>query len=498
MKYDKPKLDVYAGVRWSAASRYGAQGVQVLVSLVLARLLAPEYFGLLSMATVITGFAAVFKNLGFSTVIIQRKELTDELLSTLFWVTLALCILTTAVVFAVAPVTAWIYRDERVTPIVAVLSINFLLSGFDMVPRSLLQRQMAFNSLAIREISAVAVEGATSMTLAILGWGVWALVLGSLTGHTAQILLVNIVCPFRPRFAFDRLGLRECLGFGLNLTGHSIFDFFARNADNLIIGIFLGPVALGYYALAYKLVLLPRDSINKVVERVLLPAFSRMQDDEQRLANAYLRSRAAIALVAFPMMLGIAVIARPFTDVVLGTKWLPAVPLFYVLAPLGALQSIWDVACILLAKGRADLHLRLGVAGGIVFVCSFFAGLPWGITGVAFSYALACLFWVLVVWRMAFKLVEGLTVRRLIRTVAPYAMLSILMATMVLICEAGLECLDCPTSLKLGICVPVGIVTYTVGVLIVHVPVLEDVVRLIPQPIAAASIRYSTRRRDPR
>ena len=485
-KHDNPKMDVYSGVRWSAVSKYGAEGVHVVVSLVLARLLAPEYFGLLGMAMVVTGFVKVFRNLGFSSAIIQRKKTSAELLSTLFWVNLGVCLLVAAVVVGISPAVSLMYNDPRVGPIVAVLSVNFVFAGFTMIPTALLTRQMAFNKLAVREIVAVFVNGATSITLALLGFKVWALVWGTLAGSLTRMVLINLLCPFRPRLAFDRGGLKECLGFGLNLTGFSIFNYFARNADNLIIGIFLGPVALGYYALAYKLMLMPRDAVTNVVTRVLFPAFSKMQDDDERLANAYLRVCGAIAFVTFPMMAGLAVVARPFVEVLLGDKWLPAVPVICILAPVGALQSIWGPAGqVCLAKGRADLYFRLGLAGGLLFVCSFFVGLPWGIVGVASAYALTCLVWLPTWWWFAFRLVRGLTLRRLFRAILPYALASAAITLVVPICRWALSISGTPTPLALILCIITGVVTYAAILVAVRAPAIQDVVRLLPGSLAA-------------
>jgi PST family polysaccharide transporter len=492
---DNKKMDVYSAVRWSAVSKYGAQGVHVVVSLVLARLLAPEYFGLLGMATVITGFVKVFKNLGFNTAIVQRKTTGPDLLSTLFWVNLAVCLVVAGVVAGIAPLAASMYQDPRVAPIVAVLAVNFVMAGFTMIPTALLTRQMAFHKLAVREIAGIAVDGTTSIALALCGWGVWALVAGTLAGHAAQMVLINLVCPFRPRLAFDKQGLKECLGFGLNLTGFNIFNYFARHADNLIIGIFLGPVALGYYALAYKLMLLPRDSVTNVVARVLLPAFSRMQDDDERLAKAYLRTCGAIAFVTFPMMAGLAVVARPFVEVVLGEKWLPAVPLIWILAVFGALQAVTVVrGHLFLAKGRADLHFAWGVIISFLSVCGFFAGLPWGVRGVALAYVITSLTITVPAHRSAFKLVKGLRLRDLGRALAPQASATLAMSALVSTFARWLEAYGAHSLSILAICVPVGVITYTVIVVCSCSAGFADLLNLLPTPVLARLQRMRAER----
>ncbi|KAA5546289.1 MOP flippase family protein [Roseiconus nitratireducens] len=385
-------MDGYSAVRWSAFSKYGAQGMQFVISMVMARLLAPEYFGLLGMATVITGFVKIFRDLGFNSAIVQRKKISDDLLSTLFWVNLGVCIFVGLVVLAIAPLAAWMYDDPRVTPIIAVLSITFLFAGFTMIPAALLQRQMEFKKLALREIGGVTAAGGTAIPLAYFGWGVWALVAATLASSAVQMILINLAVPFRPAMVIDRAGLRECLRFGLNLTGFNIFNYFARNADNLIIGVFLGPVALGYYSLAYKLMLVPRDSVSSVVTRVLFPKLSKLQDNNVRLAEVCLRTSGAIALVTFPMMIGLTVLADPFVRVAIGEKWLLAIPLIQILAPVGMLESASaPINQIYVAKGRTDLLFRMGILRGVIRVASFLVGVHWGVLGVAASYAMAVL-----------------------------------------------------------------------------------------------------------
>ncbi len=490
-------MDVYSAIRWSAASKYGAQAMGTVVSLVLARLLAPEYFGLLGMATVVTGFVNVLHNLGFHSAIIQRKRNSDELLSTLFWVNLALCLVIAAAVLALAPVVGWFYQDGRVTPIVAALSVQFVLSAFTMIPKAALIRQMAFKKLAVREIATTLVGGAASIVLALWGWGVWSLVVGPLVGTITAVILLNILCPFRPRMVFDRQGLRECLAFGLNLTGFGIFNYFARNADNLIIGVFLGPVALGYYMLAYKLMLLPRDAITNMVGRVLFPALCRMQDDDERLARAYLRACGAIAFITFPMMAGLAVVARPFVEVVLGERWLPVVPLIWILAPVGALQSVGTtVGQIFLAKGKSDWLLWSGVVGCTFLVLAIVVGVPWGIVGIAAAYSFGSAVWIPMSFWIAFRLVSTLSVRRLCASLAPYVAITSLMVGATVFCSAALRTATGTALSHLLTEVIFGVLVYMLASLCIPTQAYHDLLHLTRTVLPQAWLRSLSPRNE--
>jgi PST family polysaccharide transporter len=253
---------------------------------------------------------------------------------------------------------------------------------------------------------------------------------------------------------------------------------------------------LGFYAMAYGIMLKPRDAVTGVLMRVLFPAFSRMQDDDERLKAAYLRACGAIAFVTFPMMLGLLAVAQPFVQVVLGEKWLPIVPLICVFAPLGALQSVWSsVGNVFLAKGRADWYFRWGIAGGVLFVTSFFAGLPWGIFGVAVSYALTCAIWSIVSFWIAFKLVNDLSIWDLAKVLQPYTVGAGAMALLVILCRFLLASLGMPQPIVLFTAVAIGIVTYGVMVLLLRPPALDDLLRLILLPLAAFVRRLTTRRR---
>jgi len=483
---DEPEQDVYSGVRWSALSKYGAQGMQFVVSIVLARLLAPEYFGLLAMATVVTGFLRAFRMLGFGSAIVQRKEVTGELLSTLFWVQLAVCILVALLTLGIAPVAGWLYQDGRVPPIIAVLSLNLIFSGFTMVPSAILNRQMAFNKLAVREIGGVLINGGTAVTLAVLGYGVWALVWGTLAGSMARAVLLNVVCPFRPRFVFDHRGFKESMSFGLNLTGASFFEYFTKKSDSFLIGLFLGATPLGFYSLAYRLMMLPNEAIGGVVSRVLFPAFSRMQGDSERLTRAFLRACGAIAFMAFPMMAGLALLAQPFVELVLGGKWLPAVPLLWILAPMGALHALWaPTKQLLIAKGHTHLYVRFVMFRGALFVLSFLAGLPWGITGVAAAFAITCALCTVASFILVIHLLPPLTRSDVVNALRPYAIGTAVMSGFVSLAHWGMVSFAVPPLATFVLSVAVGMAVYFAFGVITRYRAIDDLLLLIPQPVTA-------------
>lgn len=476
------KQDVLHGVRWSAVARYGVQSIQLATSLTLARLLEPENFGLLAMALVFVEFSRICLNLGFSQVIIQRKDIDDELLSSLFYCNIGLAILLTATLAAASPLVAWFYGNPDLTLILLSLTLVLVLASPSLVPAALLNRQLRFARLAFVDITTTCVQAGCAIGMALAGFEVWSLVGGAIASAAVRPVLTHLVSPWRPSLKYSRGRVREVMSFSANLTGFEVFNFFSRNADNLIIGRFLGDTPLGYYTLAYRILNYPRDAVSSVIGRVLLPAFSRLQDDDRRLAAAYLRVCRAIAFVTFPMMLGLMAVADSFVRAVLGEKWLPALPVIYIFCPLGMIQSIGTtVGHLFVAKGRADMMFRVSVIRSMFIVGSFFIGIPWGIVGVATSYAsMIFLTWFPSLW-FVFKLVAGLRMRDFVRTLLPYTVYSSVMGASVFGLQITLRSAGVPAWLTLVICVPGGVALYTGIVLLVKPPALHDFLELFPR-----------------
>jgi PST family polysaccharide transporter len=229
---------------------------------------------------------------------------------------------------------------------------------------------------------------AAAVTGALLGAGVWSLVMNLLANSVVSTLALIWARPWRPRLHFSWVEIRSISGFGLNLSASNIVNYFARNADNMLVGKYLGAAPLGFYGLAYNFMLFPLQAVGLTLGRVLFPAFAAMQSDHERLRQAYLRSSAAIAFFTFPLMAGATVLAPEVIAVFLGPHWGPAVPVLRILAPVGLLQSLTTITGqIYLATGSTGAMFRWGTLFSAVLVVGFIAGLPWGIIGVAAIYA---------------------------------------------------------------------------------------------------------------
>lgn len=470
-----------SGTKWSAISQFGRQGLGFVVTAILARFVSPDAYGLLGMALVVTGFIAIFKDLGTSSALIQRKELSDDLISSIFWVNVLFGLLSTGVVAVIAPWVAIFYREPQVVPILRVLSFSFVVSGLSIAQQALLTRQMAFDKLAHIELASSAVGAVVGIGMAACGMGVWSLVGQALCGSIVITILLWIASPWRLQRRLDWTEVRSVASYSLNLSGFNVFNYFVRNADNLIIGRYLGATALGYYSLAYRLMLYPLQNISGVLGRVLFPTFVQMQDNNARFRRAYLRVCASISVIIFPFMLGLLAVAEPFIAVVFGPRWMPVATLLMILAPVGMAQSIGTtVGHIYKAKGRTDWMFHWSIFSGIITVLFFILGLRWGVVGVAAAYAIRNFLLIYPNYAIPFKLIE-LPVRDLVVALWLTLRISLVMAAGVATLRVVLTWMDVTQPwLVLGITVPVGVLIYGGWMLWCRPPVLTEMVHFLP------------------
>jgi len=381
-----------SGVKWSSISQIGRQVMQLITTIILARLLSPSDFGLFGMAGVVTGFINLFKDLGTSAAVIQQKHLSPMFLSSIFWVNLAFGLVAMFILFMIAPLAGNLYREPRVGPILKVLSLIFFISGFSIVQQALLERDLEFVKLMKVEVVATVFGSIVGIGAALMKAGVWSFVYQSLAMMIVSTALLWVSSSWRPQMGFRWFEVKSISRYSLNLTGFNIFNYFARNADHLLIGRYLGAQNLGYYTLAYRIMIFPLETISSVFGRVMFPVYSKLQADDAKFRFAYLKVAGSIALISFPMMLGLWAVARPFVLTVFGAPWSPVILLLLILAPVGLMQSIGTtVGAIYQAKGRTDWMFCWGIGSGALAVIAFVVGLPWGIVGVATAYAIVSL-----------------------------------------------------------------------------------------------------------
>ncbi len=383
------KQKTISGIGWSAVGSFWRQGLQFLISVILARLLTPEDFGLLGMIIVFTGIAQLFSELGFGAALIQKKELEERHLSSVFWLNLVVGLVLTILVYVSAPWIASFYNEPDLILLVRAISINFVISGFGIVHKNTMSRNMQFKLLAIVDLASTFITGIVTVIMAFSGYGVWSLVVQVLGMSLFSVLFMWYLGKWRPKLILQRAALKDMLAFSSNLLGAQLLNYGVRNFDYLLIGRYVGSSSLGIYTRAYTTMLLPINQITAVIGRVMFPALSQIQDDIQRIKRVYLHTIRIIGLLTIPLMCGMMVVARPFVLTIFGPKWEAVIPVLQILCFVGVKQPIGSTTgWIYQAKGRTDWMLRWNFVSMIITLIAFIIGIRWGIIGVATAYAI--------------------------------------------------------------------------------------------------------------
>ena len=361
---------------------------------VLARLLTPADYGLIAKVTVFVGFISLFKDLGLSAATIQKAEVTQNQVSNLFWVNVAISGAIMLLAAALAPVVAWLYGEPRLTWITIVLASGFIFGGLTVQHQALLRRQMRFTSLATIEIVSMLVGIAIAIVWAIYKQDYWALVLMQLASTITIMVGVWFACGWRPSLPKRYSGAGSLLAFGSHMTGFNILNYFSRNLDNVLIGLNERDkkpedAELGFYAKAYQLLLMPLDQINGPVGKVALPTLSRLQGEPERYRAYYSKAIRLLVTLGMPLVAFMFVAADKLILTMLGPQWTEAILIFRLLAP-AAFVSTFNVAAgwVYVSLGRTDRQLRWGLLTSIVDAISFIIGIKWGAVGIATAYSI--------------------------------------------------------------------------------------------------------------
>jgi len=373
-----------------------SQGAQFLLqstsTIVLARLLNPADFGMVAMVTAITGLGQAFADLGLSEATIQRAEISQEQVSTLFWINVAIGFALAMITAAMAPFFAWFYREPRLQAITLIVSLTFVIGGLRVQHDAILRRQMRFMSLAVRDVTAYVVAVALAITMALRGAGYWAIVALPLILNFTSMVLSWVMARWLPGLPHRGAKVRSLIAFGGHVAGSYLVGNIYRSADNVLIGWYWGAGPLGLYSRAYNLLMLPIRQLGGPARSVAVPAFSRVQAEPERLARYYLRTANLITWITAPLFGFLYVAAAPVIVLVLGRRWEEAAPVFQILAivALGQLlleSTVW----LFVSRGQSRRLLRLSLTICPLVIAGYAVGLPFGIKGVALAGSLVFL-----------------------------------------------------------------------------------------------------------
>ena len=375
---------------WRFAERCGAQAVSFLVSIILARLLAPEAYGTIALAMVFINILQVFVDSGMGTALIQKKDADDLDFSSVFYFNIAACLVLYAGLFLAAPSIAQFYGDPALTALVRALSLTVVVSGVRNIQQSYVSRHLLFKRFFFSTIGSTLASAVVGIAMAYAGFGVWALVGQSLSNVVTGTIILWATVPWRPKRMFSWQRLKGLLSFGWKLLVSALLDTGYNNLRNLIIGKLYSSADLAYYNQGDKLPNLVITNINTSIDSVLLPTMANAQDDPARVRSMTRRAIKTSTYVMAPLMMGLAACAEPLIRLILTEKWLPCVPYLRIFC---ITYMFWPIHTANLnaikALGRSDLFLKLEIVKKIVGLTILLCTMWHGVMAMAYSLLLS-------------------------------------------------------------------------------------------------------------
>jgi O-antigen/teichoic acid export membrane protein len=354
---------------------------------ILARLVIPEYWGLIGMVTAFTAIAEQIRDLGLSTVTVQKREITHEQISNLFWINVFAGVLIALIVCSASPLLAAFFRDPRLIPLTMVIATNFIWGGLIVQHQALLVRQMKLPQTAILNVSATALSVVLAVGLAINHYEYWALVWRDLARHIFLALGVWALCPWVPSMPKKGIDVKSQLSFGFDMTVTHLVGAIIWNLDRILIGKFCGPALLGMYRQGYQLIMGPMEYLYGPIARVSEPALSALQTDPGRYRRYYKKIVLLLSSLNLPIGIFVAIYAREITLLLLGHKWIDATAFLRIFAfvacirPEMASSGMVQVTC-----GRSKAYLVINLIRSAALVLFMLVGVRWGAEGVAVAF----------------------------------------------------------------------------------------------------------------
>lgn len=365
-------------------------GLSMISTLVLARLLTPSDFGVVGMVSVFIHFLVMFKDAGLSTATIQRNNIDNQQVSSLFWINVIISLILGGAILLSAPLVAMFYKKPELAAVTAVLSVSFMIQGFTIQHSALLQRHLKFTALAINDIVAQLVSLVVAIVMASLGFNYWALVGGTIARTLTLVVLTFYSCPWIPGKMQKGTGVRGMLKFGGHLTGSNVVNYFSRNLDGLLIGKLIGSEPLGLYTKAFSLLMTPLTQVRAPLTTLSLPVLSSLKNDQTRYQNYFQKLLDISISLSLPISVYCFLESEFLITVLLGQKWMGAEPVFKILSVAGVFVATSGApGLVMLSHGFSKRYLKLTVITSIIICVAFIAGVPFGITGLASGYAIA-------------------------------------------------------------------------------------------------------------
>jgi len=417
-------------VFWVLTGNMGVSALRFVGTMVLARILLPEEFGIVGMSIIYYGIITLFGKFGMAHALVQRLEIDQEYLSTGFWTTLVVGVFLSILGLACAPLAANFFREPAVQSAIAALSVNFTVSAFGAIPSAILTRELKFKTLSAIEITTTVVRVAFIIVAALNGLGYWSIILGLMVDRFLKSIVLVVIVKWMPSFSFNKQKFQHLFKFGRSFYGHSFLEYLSNNMDYIVTGRILGAANLAYYQFAFNLPHLALSHISESVNQASYPIFSKVQDDKERVSRGYLKTAKFVSLVTFPLMLGLFFVAHDFIVTVYGDRWLPSVLPLKILCFSGALRSVFFVSDSLVkSQGRPDLGFKWGLVYLPLTCVALVIGSRWDLVGVAGAMLVMAIVFITYVY-VGLRLIHCSMMRYLANLVPAFVSSSLMVAVL--------------------------------------------------------------------
>ncbi|MFN3555773.1 MAG: lipopolysaccharide biosynthesis protein [Bacteroidales bacterium] len=475
-------LKSFKGVLWNVFGRVSNQAMGFAMGILLARMIAPESYGLIAMALVVVGMIGFLIDGGFSTALIRKKAPSESDYHTVFWFNMAVAVVLYVLIWLSAPALERFFETPALVPVIRWISLGLVIQGLVAIQRIQLTKRLAFKAMNLTSLVATFVSGVLGIGLALAGYGVWALVVQQLSSQLLSALLLILVNRWRPVWHFSRDSFRELFGFGSKLLLSGLLNSIFENLYPLIVGKLFSPAALAFYTRADSYQKLIARNLTSIVGSVSFPSLAPLQDDNARLKQAYRQMIRMVMLVNAPVLLGLMAVAQPLIVLMITDKWLPTVPYLQWLCLAGLLYPLHAINLnVINVKGRSDIFLKLEIAKKILVVLAIFAGLPWGVLGLVIGQVITSFLAYFLNAYFSLRLI-GYTLKEQLADVLPFMLLAALMALGVWgigMEDPGLKIADWGLGLQLLVQVSAGALFYLGAVWLLKLSALRQLVELL-------------------
>lgn len=460
---------------WRFLERCGAQGVTLIVSIVLARLLDPNVYGTVALVTVFTTIMQIFVDSGMGNALIQKKDADDLDFSSVFYFNMLMCSALYLIMFFAAPFIAAFYKMPELTAVVRVLSLILIVSGVKNVQQAYVSRHLMFKKFFFATLGGTVGAAIVGILMAYLGYGVWALVAQMLFNAVVDTVILWITVKWRPKKMFSLSRLKSLFSFGWKLLVSALIDTVYNNVRQLIIGKVYTKSDLAYYNNGKKYPEYLVNNINSAIDSVLLPTMSNEQNNPERVKSMTRRAIKTAIFIIMPLMIGFAVCARPIVSLILTDKWLPAVPFVQIFCISFAFYPIHTANLnAMKAMGRSDLFLILEIIKKAIGVVTIIIALKFGVMAMAYSM-LVTSFISQVINAWPNKKLLNYSYLEQVKDMLPQIVLSLIMGIIVYI----VSWLNLANYITLLIQVPLGIIVYWFGASVFHIESYEYIIGIL-------------------